>query len=427
MDDLHRAASPIQKLMDDVQGNSVVGWVTQRIGRLMDDIVHVEGPNVMEEAIAAADHFAQGLISDEINDLMATWDKLRTDIGSLFDGRVPSPGEINFQTIKDVLVTVGADLLEGVLTGLRDFVLRTIDLMHDLIGVARDALFAKISFPFIENLAELVAPGTHLDTSFRMIDGLMLLCAIPATIAYKLIAGEAPFKKGDVIPFPFGDVTVQSDVQELRKFSWIGGLTASFVKLIIAGYQASVQGDVAMTSGKSKPTEAWKLWLGAGFGAVGVVAEKFGMHVDKGEEVSAMEWTMLALSGLMATKTVALLLAERKTADPKNLRKVSSGIDVVGSVIHFIFRTAVFGKVIDDTNKSDSNNKDNENLTETLAWMQSLFDHAGTALIATANLDDDEETKALLLIGGGAGKGLSFVLNMVRVPVSMNTGLMMTN
>ncbi|MBO7743559.1 hypothetical protein I8J29_05090 [Paenibacillus sp. MWE-103] len=428
IDELRRAASPIRKVMDDVQGNSIVGWVTQRIGRLMDDIVHVEGPSVMKEAIDAADRFAEGLLGDEINDLMATWDKLQADLGSVFGGKVPSPGDVNFQTIKDAIVTVGADLLEGLLTGLRDFVLRTIDLMQDLIGVARDALFAKIRFPFIEKLAELVAPGTHLDTSFRMIDGMMLLCAIPATIAYKLIAGEAPFKKGSVIAFPFGDVTVQSDVDELRKFSWVGGLTASFVKLIIAGYQAYVQGSIAASSGKSEPTEAWKLWLGAGFGAVGVVAEKFGMHVDKGEEVSAMEWTMLALSGLMASKTVALLLAENKPgADSKTLRKVNSGIELAGNVIHFIFRTAVFGKVIDDTNKSGSGNASNENLSESLAWMQSLFDHAGNALLAAANLDDDEETKALLLGGGGAGKGLSFVLNMVRVPVAMNTGLMMTN
>ncbi|QHW29414.1 hypothetical protein GZH47_00265 [Paenibacillus rhizovicinus] len=429
IDDLRRAASPIQKVMDDVQGNSIVGWVTQRIGRLMDDIVHVEGPSVMNEAVDAADRFVEGLLSDEINDLMATWNKLQSDIGSLFGGKVPAPSELNFRTIKDALVTVGADLLEGVLTGLRDFVLRTIDLMQDLIGIARDALFAKISFPFIEKLVELVAPGTHLDTSFRLVDGMMLLCAIPATIAYKLIAGEAPFKKGDVIAFPFGEVTVQSDVDELRKFSWVGGLTASFIKLIIAGYQAYVQGSIATSNGKSEPTAAWKLWVGAGFGAVGVVAEKFGMHVDKGEEVSAMEWTMLALSGLMASKTVALLLAENKPgADAKTMRKINSGIDLVGSVVHFIFRTAVFGKVIDDTNKSETdNNKSNENLTETLAWMQSLFDHAGTSLLAAAGLDDDEETKAMLLIGGGAGKGLSFVLNMVRVPVSINTGLMMTN
>ncbi|MFC4809848.1 hypothetical protein [Paenibacillus sp. GCM10023250] len=428
IDELRKAASPIQKVLDDVQGNSVVGWVTQRIGRLMDDIVHVEGPSIMQEAMDAADRFAEGLLGDEIQDLMATWDKLKADLSQAFGGKVPSPGEVNFQTMKDAIVTVGADLLEGLLMGVRDFVLRTIDLMQDLIGVARDALFAKIRFPFIEKLVELVAPGTHLDTSFRMVDGLMLLCAVPATIAYKLIAGEAPFKKGSVIAFPFGDVTVQSGVDELRKFTWVGGLTASFIKLIIAGYQAYVQGSIATSSGKSELTDKWKLWLGAGFGAVGVVAEKFGMHVDKGEEVSAMEWTMLALSGLLTSKTVAFLLAENKPeADAKKLRKVDSFIELGGNVIHFILRTAVFGKVIDDTNKSDSDNKGNENLSETLAWMQSLFDHAGSSLLAAANLDDDEETKALLLVGGGAGKGLSFVVNMVRVPMAMNSGLMLTN
>ncbi|MBW7461305.1 hypothetical protein K0U00_45335, partial [Paenibacillus sepulcri] len=40
IDDIGKAAAPIQKLLDEVSGNSVVGWVTQKIGKLADDIVH---------------------------------------------------------------------------------------------------------------------------------------------------------------------------------------------------------------------------------------------------------------------------------------------------------------------------------------------------------------------------------------------------
>ncbi|NBD23166.1 hypothetical protein [Paenibacillus glycinis] len=428
LDDIGRATAPIQKLLDDVSGNSVVGWVTQNLGKLADEIIHVEGPDPATEAVAAAEAFVEGLLSDELDDLMTTWGKLQHDLGRLFDGTMPKAGELNFETIKDVLVTIGADVLEGVLAGLRDFVLRTLDLMRNLIGVARDALFARISFPFIEKLVKLVAPGAHIDTSFRMIDGVMMLTAIPATIAYKLMLGEAPFKKGDIIPFSFGSVTVQSGVDGLRKFSWAGGLAGSFMSMIIAGYQAFVQGTAATTGSKSEPAKAWQLWLGAGFGAIGVAAEAFGMHVNKGEDVSALEWTMLALSGVLSVKSVALLLAENKSgADADKLRKVSSGIDVVGNVVHFILRTAVFGKVIDGDVKANTPEANDEKTTESLAWIESLFDHAGSALISAADLDDDEETKAILLAFGGGGKGLAFVLDLIRVPITARKEQLLTN
>ncbi|MBW7461244.1 hypothetical protein K0U00_45030, partial [Paenibacillus sepulcri] len=213
---------------------------------------------------------------------------------------------------------------------------------------------------------EFVAPGAHIDTSFRMIDGVMMLCAIPATIAYKLMLGEAPFKKGDVIPLSFGNVTVQSGVDGLRKFSWAGGLVGSFMSMILTGYQLYVQGNVVSEGGSSKPAEAWQLWLGAGLGVLGLATEALGMHVNKGEEVEAMEWTMLAITGILSVKTVALLVAgnKKEAPDRKKLQKVGSGIEVVGKVIHFIMRTAVFGKVIDDDSKSSSSSAGDEKSTE---------------------------------------------------------------
>jgi len=198
--------------------------------------------------------------------------------------------------------------------------------------------------------------------------------------------------------------------------------------MIIAGYQAFVQGTVATAGGKSEPAKAWQLWLGAGFGAIGVAAEAFGMHVNKGDDVSALEWTMLALSSVMSVKTVALLIAENKSgADPEKLRKVSSGIDVIGNVAHFILRTAVFGKIIDEDNKENTSSANDEKLTESLAWIQSLFDHAGSALISSADLDDDEESKAILLAFGGGGKGLAFVLDLIRVPITAQKEQLLTN
>ncbi|WP_088832386.1 hypothetical protein [Paenibacillus tyrfis] len=424
LDDIGKATAPVQALLDQVAGNSVVAWVTQRIGKLADDIVHFEGPNPASEALEAAEQFVAGLVSDETNDLLATWDQLQADIIQLFDGEMPRPSELSFDAIRDALVAVGSDVLEGVLTGLRDFVLRVIDLLEQLLGVVRDSLFTKVSFPFIEKLANLVVPGTHIDTSFRLIDSVMLLCAIPATIGYKLIAGEAPFKKGDVLPFAFGQVTVQSGADGLRKYSWAAGLAGAFVKMLIAGYRTFTQAGVAVDGGQAPQAKAWQLWVGAAFGGVGAATEFLSRHTGKGEDFSALEWTMQAISSVMSIKTIALLIAENKSgADPGKLRKISSGLDVVGYVAHFILRTAVFRKVIEQDNQSGDSD---EKMTETLAWMESFFDHAGSAFGSGADLDDDPETKAILIGLGAGGKGLAFVLDLVRVPITMRKQQMLT-
>jgi hypothetical protein len=426
LDEISKVTAPLQKVLDEVSGNTVVGWVTQKIEKFADDIIHVEGPNIASEAMEAIEKFVEGLLSDEVNDLLATWDRLQTDISRLFDGAMPKPGEMNFETVKDALVMVGTDVLVGVLTGLRDFVLRTIDLMQSLIGVIRDALFAKVSFPFIEKLVELVAPGSHIDTSFRLVDCMMMLCAIPATITYKVMFREAPFKKGDVIPLAFGNVTVQSGAGIidphglLRKFSYVAGFINMFASSIIAGYQSDLN-----ALAKSPPS--WLPWVGAGLAALGVSSEMLGRHVNKGEEVEAMEWTMLAVSSILSVKTFALLFAAQKKGDTEKLPKVNAALDGLGKGVHFILRTIVFGKVIYDVNKSNDSSAQDEKLLESLAWIESLFDHTGAILMAAAVLDKDPETKAILFAAGAAGRAYASGMNLVRVPITAQKNRLLTN
>jgi hypothetical protein len=429
LDDINKATAPIQKVLDQVSGNSVVAWVTQRLGKLADDIVHVEGPNPAAEALDAAEHFATGLLGDEINDLLAMWERLEADITRLFGQSMPRPGEMNFETVKDALVIVGADVLEGVLSGLRDFVLRSIDLMQSMIGVARDAMFAKVSFPFIEKLVELVAPGTHIDTSFRLVDGIMMLCAIPATIAYKLMFGEAPFKKGDVIPLAFGNVTVQSGADAARVFSWIGGLVNSIFNTFSAGFQAFKIASATSEGKEPPPMPAWLRWIGTGIGAIALAAEACGRHTDKGNEVEGMEWAMLSISALLTAKTVALLqYAELKMGSEKmkDLSKPNNVIEIIGRSVRLILRTAVFGKIIDDDLHSNSDTEEDK-AVESLAWITSLFDQAGAILMTSAGLVQDPKTRVILLGVGAGNRGLSSLINIIRVPVVARTRRMLTN
>lgn len=163
---------------------------------------------------------------------MRTWEQLQADIRKIVGDAMPDAASLSFDTVRKMFIAVGADAVIGLLEGVEVFVLRALDLLADMIEVMRAFLFAKISFPFIEKLVALVAPGVHIDTSFRFVDALMLLVAIPATIAYKLIYNEAPFKRGEVLQLPFGRVTVQQlDLSIFSGFVPYAGIAGAFFKL----------------------------------------------------------------------------------------------------------------------------------------------------------------------------------------------------
>lgn len=407
--------------LDQMSGNSVVGWVMKQIESVVDEIVTFEGPSPTDDVINAAVDFATGLAGDEIDNLLDTIYRIQADLGRLFDGQVPRPEDLSFETLRDAIIAVGSDALEGMLKGLRDLVLRAIDLVAALIGAIRDALFLRVRFPFVEKLAELVSPGSHVDASFRFIDGLMLLAAVPATIAYKIFFGEKPFNKGEVIELPFGSVTVQAgELDTVKRLSWIGGLAGAFVKTGLAGKQTyAVYQSFLGDTPPPPPPVMWVQGVGDLFAAVGLAAEIGSRHGGRGDAVTGIEWAMVGVSTFSLLKSVTILVmqAVQRQVVP-NLLKVQAGLDVCCYTVHFILRTADFAVIIDQDRTgnapADIDVSQDETL-ESLGWIESLFDHAGSGLLSAAVLDEDPETKAGLLAGGAGCKGYAFVSNLATV------------
>lgn len=427
IDDMGKAMQPINQVIDEVSGNSVVSWVMNKLQAVADELIRFEGPNPAKELLDAGVEYVEGLLADEISNFMNFVNQFSDDLKLIFEGKMPGASELSFESIKNALIILGTDVLEGLVNAVRDLTLRSLDLLQKLVGVIRDAMFAKIRFPFIEHLVSLVTGGSvSVDTSFRMIDGVMLLAAIPATIGYKIIKGEAPLRRGEVINFPFGNVTVQSDFDALRRYSWVAGLAGSFVKLLVAGYDAYQQADAAIGGTTVSPSSAAMKWVGVVFSGVGVAGEVLGRHTTKTTPVSEIEWSNVAVSGLLTTKLTATVLAGHAGVDAKKLAKINGGIDVGGLIIHFIMRTAIFGVIIDDDRQSAVAAEVEEQLPESLAWIEALFDQGGSAVIAGANLDDEPTTKAILLVSGAAGKGMAFVTHLTRTILSVNKGYTLT-
>ena len=410
-----KATSPAQNLLDQATGNSVIGWVLQRLDSVLDEIVHIEGPNPGKVAADAAKNFLTGLVDDEYNDLIGLWNQLQADVVKIFDGKMPAANELSFETIKNLIVAVGAGAVVGLLTMLRDLVVRTIDLLASMIDVMHAALFVKISFPFIEKLVELVAPGAHLDTSFRLVDALMLLVSIPATITYKLIFNTAPFTRGQQINLPFGRVSVQSSAGEVfAGFVPYAGIAGAFFKMA-KGIWASgwaMVGDFTVS----------KIAIigGVAFGAIGLAAQVFGRYEQEGDVVSALEWTGIGAASFAVVVSVATAVA--KWNDPitdvvPDSYKLDAGVDLVSTVAQVALGAAIFGVLIDKLRKSSIQYDQVRQMPESFRWIALVFDQAGTILtdVATMLPLAAAEVKLILIGIGATVKGGSLVYKVLEV------------
>lgn len=232
LDTIGTVTEPVQTLIDQVTGNSVVAWVINQMEAFANNIIEVEIPSPSSESINTLDAFCQDSLESEIGNLFNAFNQIQSDVVQIFKGSLPPNfGDLSFDTIKELLISLSADSLRTLLIGMGELAVRSLDCVQVIIDLMHDVLFAKIRFPFIEELVKLVTIGSvSIDTSFRLIDAVLLLCAIPATITYKLVFGEPPLEKNDSIVFPYGTVTVQSGADLVRKFEVILGLISAFSK-----------------------------------------------------------------------------------------------------------------------------------------------------------------------------------------------------
>ena len=415
-DRLRSSTDSQQSLHDQISGNSVIGWVTQKIDTILDEIVHIEGADPSEVAIKAASDFVEGLVGDEIDNLMNIWNQIQADVLKIFDNKLPDNDSLSFETIKNLIVMVGADAVIGLLNGIRALVKRSLDLMVSMIEVVRAAIFAKISFPFIEQLVELVLPGAHLDTSFRLIDAIMLLVAIPSTIAYKLIFNEAPFKKGDALNLPFGRVAVQSEAVE--KFFSYAELVGGFFEVLIARYLAKK----ALTKIEPGGTvDKLDISLSLVFGTVGVTSAVFATInlLSENESNKKKEAANELSYGVMGLSIFSLVLSSAFAAvqlnKVKDASEVSAGLNIPLTATMAILDTAIFGLLINDYINMKPKGYEAEEAKRSFEWLGSLFSKVGTICFSVAEFDPEFSTKSGLCIAGAVTKGVSAVSSLGKV------------
>lgn len=96
-------------------------------------------------------------------------------------------------TFGEIVKLLSKTLVETVVEALKTIADGLFAVAETLLALLDDSLFGEIHIPLLTPLYELVSGGSEMS----LVDGLSLLAAIPTTIFYKVVAGEAPFADGD--------------------------------------------------------------------------------------------------------------------------------------------------------------------------------------------------------------------------------------
>jgi hypothetical protein len=414
---------------------------------MVDDIVTFEGPSPVDRLANGAIDFVEGLAGDQVAAFQACIDTIGQDLRTLFGETVPSLDELSFDTLRTAVIAVGTEALRGIIDGLRALILRAIDLAADVVAAMHDGLFVTVRFPFVEKLVALVSPGTEVDTSFRLIDGMMLLIAVPATITYKVIFGEPPLQPGEVIDLPFGRVRVQADgalasdpsnaelLEKLEqgagavatlgtRFSWVAHLTAAMLKLGKSGYDVY---STAKVGWATDPSSFWTQGFGNLLFAGGLVVELAGRHTDRSEAVKTIEWAMVSVTTVQMAKSVAILVYQiRKGLPDAKAKETEAVLDITLYITHFVLCTAAYAAMIGDNygkraGSTDEAERDRlwvDDAALSVLWLEELFSHTSYVLSSTAIVVQNPKVKAGTLIGAVGTRTVALGLAVAGVVVS---------
>jgi hypothetical protein len=325
--------SDSQEKIHQATGNSVISWILEKFKDLSDEIIHIDDFDVGSDAIAVVTEFMEGVLHDTSAELLESFNQLSTIVKEVFKGSTPELDGFSIDNIKTLIANVGAKVLETILQIIKKIISRVLALVKRLIGFVRKLIFSNIRFPFIEKLIKLVMPGSpKVDTSFRLIDGLALLCAIPTTVVYKIIFGKAPLKSGDVIRIPYDQaITVQSN--DSHTFEIISSIFSSWANLMYGTYQWTVEA-VEATIKNPPPSKALK--------SVGLTLVTLGFALEilgKRDEVADYDWGMIGVSSaVLAVYAVDTVQAFRKPTDytSKLLSDLRESVVFSSSIVHIV-------------------------------------------------------------------------------------------
>ena len=297
----------------------------------------------------------------------------------------------SLEDVKNLVVDLGAEVVETTLQLVKKLIMRMLDMIKDIVVLFKGALFAKIRFPFIEKLVSFVTGGrTKIDTSFRLVDAIALIFAVPATIIYKIIYGEAPIRKGDVVSLPFGEsISVQSGAMK-RPQRIVNAISIS-AQLCLTGILIFDSFD--KKSAKSPTRKVFKVLNTAAF-TVLLTTRIINAIFDKSKDPASICTTLSLV--VMLGFSVADAYAYKNPAFNRKTQELRSEVaDAINVICGFLY--AVPSLVLFIKENIDHKSK----LKDALSQWSDILTGLPIALAGCSSLVDDGYTKIGLAVASG--------------------------
>jgi hypothetical protein len=154
-------------------------------------------------------------------------------------------------TPDEIIRRLSSAAIVGIFKTLKGVVIGILNAFQELLKGIREILDYDLQIPFLSAFFEKITGCKKL----TLLEGLMLLFAIPATVGYKVLTGKAPFSAGTggldtddhVALFKkfqdpsvmLGDTAARSEVQI---YSYLGGLLSAVITWIVSAVDAGLSG-----------------------------------------------------------------------------------------------------------------------------------------------------------------------------------------
>jgi hypothetical protein len=376
--------------------------------------------------IFQADPVAGSDIAQAIADFMNTVITAVKDVGdgikALVEGVVNlyKTGQLTLSNLVKLLLT---DTAATVLATVRDVLVGACEVINDLVSVAKDMLTRVINIPVLSGLYRMITNGSEP----TVLDAMALLLAIPATLFYKVLRGEAPFPGGKMPSFmakptAFSPMVLATDarteldeIAQYINYSQVG----SIVNLIASG-GILVCAPVALVAAEADSDR-----VAAGAGAIEAALYVLGwataLPVDDAPMQQGLDrgkWVLDALCALAACASAVTAAraignpARQPTADAA--ANCGACLGIIDSVYGLIASSASYILELvtllgDDVPSYHGFWKDS------VKYIGNLSVNVGTFCEAAGSISYQDE----LLVGTIVGYGLYFVLTVTRASYTL--------
>lgn len=229
------AAAPVGKnaaLQDSPAGEATSSgpgaWVMDQLDKIGRELITFDVPPANNARIG------QGSL---IDDLQENFVRLCGDLGdqaAQIFGDDFKVTDLDGAKLQKLILAVAFGVAKSATEVMRDVVNRTLEALLEMIDLYKRLAYTVIRLPFLEKLLKLVGAG-EVDTSFRLIDLVLLLPAVLTTVTFKLMS-DAPVSEVVKAKLPPPDAVSAQSLpywNELMMLKDIGMTFISYIQVVL--------------------------------------------------------------------------------------------------------------------------------------------------------------------------------------------------